>query len=1357
MHMERPDPEGLKRVTAPLSGIAGVLALIALVGNALGLPGWAALGTGFTPMSGPSAAVMLLLALATFAPTTPHPAGRRVTLILSALALPLVVHALALNLLAGDPTSPAGWPGSRITFHTALSALAMVVSLWLRWGRKAPTPGFRQAAAAAAVVPLVLAGVTLIGHMVGARELYTVQRPPMSLLTCPVTLFLGGALVRAAGMDVMPMSLFNPVSRGWKGPGRRPSSRGPVAVFLGTVILILLAGHLLLRQAFLDARRTVEAGLSAVADMKASHLAQWHHDRLQDASMLAQGTLVQNHLKAYLANPRDPRLREELWVWMEQQTHSAYARVVLFDQRGRVRLTAPRGDAFAPGTLDMQLLAGVLKKRTQVVTDLHRDQNQAEAHLSIWVPLLKGGPDKPEAVGGLLFIIDPRRFLYPMVESWPSTSTTSETVLVRRDGNEVVFLSNLRHRPQAALSLRMGLADSPAMPGTLAASGREGLVTGKDYRGVPVLAALRQVQGTPWALVAKVDEQEIYGPLRQRAWTGATGLLALMGCSALGIGLVVRNREAEAVRVQLGLLHRYERLMQEASDIILMMDARGIILEANPQAALQYGHTVEELRGRSALDLVEAPDPAAPARRLEMVRAQGSLRFEAVHRGPNGTTFPVEVSARAFQDPEGDRIIAFIRDTSDRVARSREIERVTRLYAALGEVGQAIVWSPSREALFSRICRVLVESGGFAMAWVGWNHPGTSTVAVAARFGDATGLLDRVGVHSDDSPEAQGAMGMAIRQGCPSVMNDVSRSPISEAWREELKASGFASTAAFPIRAGGQVCGALAVYAAERDFFGAHEATLLEEAARDISFGLDHLAMQDQRRDAEEALRESERFLKEAQDAGGIGTFVWDLATRQVRGSASLDRILGADMSLSRDQEVWFSLVAPEFRDHLAHRLAGVIRSRARFDLEYPVLRPSDGALRWLHARGEVLRDPEGKATSLVGIIQDITDRREGEEERKRLQSQLHQSQKLESLGSLAGGVAHDMNNVLGAILSLASSLREKVPAQAREARSLDTIINACVRGRGVVKGLLYFARKDLQEERDIDLNDLVHEMAQLLGHAMLQRIHLDLDLAEGLGTVRGDPGALSHALMNLCVNAMDAMAGRGTLRIRTCARPDGGISLEVEDSGCGMTPEVLAKALEPFFTTKPLGQGTGLGLAMSYGTMKAHDGDLQLFSQPGQGTRAVLCFPAARVGRTQAGLEAAQADRVNLRALRILLVDDDDLIREAIPPMLEMLGHIVSCAPSGKSALHILESGEPVDLVVLDMNMPGMGGAEVLGHVQRLRPGLPVILATGFSDHEVAPLLEGHPEVSGLRKPFSLKEFQQKIESMHWPQVVQG
>jgi PAS domain S-box-containing protein len=381
-------------------------------------------------------------------------------------------------------------------------------------------------------------------------------------------------------------------------------------------------------------------------------------------------------------------------------------------------------------------------------------------------------------------------------------------------------------------------------------------------------------------------------------------------------------------------------------------------------------------------------------------------------------------------------------------------------------------------------------------------------------------------------------------------------------------------------------------------------------------------------------------------------------------------------------------------------------------------------------------------------VARDITERTRLDEERRKLEAQVSRTQKMESLGSLAGGVAHDMNNVLGAIMALASVHQLKASVDAPLGKDMETIIKACKRGGTLVKGLLGFSREQLAEERELDLNALVRDEVALLERTTLQKVRLELDQAHGLKLIKGDPAALSHALMNLCVNAVDAMPEGGSLRLRT--RNDGAmVLLEVEDSGSGMPKDVLEKALDPFFTTKPLGKGTGLGLSIVYGTVKAHHGKLEIQSEPGQGTKVLLRFPACEPLPTVSADAGGSGVLNSRRGLSVLVVDDDELVQASNQAILEAIGHRVTTVPGGEEALAQVEAGLEPDLVILDMNMPGLDGAATLPRLRLLRPELPILLTTGRADQAARDLMITHSRVALLLKPFTMEDLERNLEML--------
>jgi len=272
-----------------------------------------------------------------------------------------------------------------------------------------------------------------------------------------------------------------------------------------------------------------------------------------------------------------------------------------------------------------------------------------------------------------------------------------------------------------------------------------------------------------------------------------------------------------------------------------------------------------------------------------------------------------------------------------------------------------------------------------------------------------------------------------------------------------------------------------------------------------------------------------------------------------------------------------------------------------------------------------------------------------------------------------------------------------------------------------------------------VSLNAIAAEVAQWLSPDFLKGVRVVLELDEGLPPVLGEKGALSQALMNLCVNAVDAMPAGGTLTLRTLVGSQGEVRLGVRDTGTGMAPGLAERAMEAFYTTKP--NGTGLGLPLVAATMRTHGGAVELASRLGEGTAVFLVFPPAP--------EALVRGRAEVRALRILVVDDDADLRGALCPLLASLGHTVSEAPGGLEALDLLASGLAVDLVLLDLHMPGLGGAETLPRLLALRPGLPVLVASGADEMELVAVLAVHPSAGGIAKPFRLEELERRIAEM--------
>jgi PAS domain S-box-containing protein len=490
-----------------------------------------------------------------------------------------------------------------------------------------------------------------------------------------------------------------------------------------------------------------------------------------------------------------------------------------------------------------------------------------------------------------------------------------------------------------------------------------------------------------------------------------------------------------------------------------------------------------------------------------------------------------------------------------------------------------------------------------------------------------------------------------------------------------------------------------------------------------------------------EALRESEGCFRSYVENAPIGVFICDERGQYLQVNPAATAITGYTRSELLTLGIP-DLLPPEARPIAAGHFTELL-DLGHTSGEFAFLR-KDGHLGHWSVQAVRL-----SPTRFLGFATDLSERMRSEAQQRDLETQLQHAHKLESLGILAGGVAHDMNNVLGAILSMASAGLVAEPADTPNRRTFEIIAQAATRGGNMVRSLLSFARQSPVQDQFVELNAILRDSVRLLERTTLSKVSLELDLAEDLRAIRGDRSALGHTLMNLSVNAVEAMADQGRLTLRTRNLANGWVELQVEDTGSGMPSEVLAKAMDPFFTTKEVGKGTGLGLSMAYSTVKAHQGEMAIQSEPGRGTTVTLRFPGC------AGAEAAlepvpvpQAEAAQ-RALKVLLVDDDELIQRSMQALLQVMGHLPTAVFSGEDALRELEAGLEPDLVILDMNMPGLGGGGTLPLLRALRPAVPVLLATGRADQTALDLVEAHPLVTLLTKPFSLEELQERLEAV--------
>jgi diguanylate cyclase (GGDEF)-like protein/PAS domain S-box-containing protein len=628
--------------------------------------------------------------------------------------------------------------------------------------------------------------------------------------------------------------------------------------------LVPLAGFLVVEVHGPQIEREAFANLEAIADLKASQIESWLDERYNDGAvvMSSPGFISQVEI---LQQPDGERVRADLRARLgEMMAALNYDDAVLVDALGQPLISLGRFPNLPPLTLAMlpKALATDQTQKSEIVADA-----QGELHFDLVVPLLKLEKGWRQAVGAVILRVSPRRFLFPYIQHWPTVSASGETLLLRRDGDAVVFINELRHRQGPALSLRLPMTRTEVPAVVAASAGKSGTMAGPDYRGVPVLTAYRPVLGSDWVLVAKLDRDEVLSPLRALAfWVSLIALVAIAAVSALM--LLLWRQSARALKLEMewqadSLLRQFYDLPFIGIAISSPMTKRW--LKFNDRLCEILGYSRAEMAAISWVDMTHPDDLAANIAEFDRVMRGESDGYTLEKRfiRKDGSTVYTTLDVKCVRDADGgvEYMFATTQDISERKQSEARIQNLTQMYAALSECNQAIVRCSSAEELFPEICRIGVQIGGMMMAWVGLLDQATLWVRPVASYGDATNHLTDAKISADaDSPYGQGTVGNAIRTGKPVWIQDYANDPRLSAWRARAELAGWWGTAALPLTLDGQVVGVFALNASVAYAFDESVRGLLAEMAADISFALASYAREEERKRAEKKIERLTRI-----------------------------------------------------------------------------------------------------------------------------------------------------------------------------------------------------------------------------------------------------------------------------------------------------------------------------------------------------------------------------------------------------------------------------------------------------------------------------------------------------------------
>jgi PAS domain S-box-containing protein len=673
-------------------------------------------------------------------------------------------------------------------------------------------------------------------------------------------------------------------------------------------------------------------------------------------------------------------------------------------------------------------------------------------------------------------------------------------------------------------------------------------------------------------------------------------------------------------------------------------------------------------------------------------------------------------------------------------------EREQRLLPALERINRIILAAPSLESMLSGVLDEMLDLFGCDRAWLQFpcdpqsetftipvertrpEWPGAGGTharlpmtpfprAVASAALEAPGACRFDGVHSAPGPLDPAVARFSVR----SLMHMAIRPRSGPPWCLGLH------------------------HCAEARVYSDDEAMLLEAIGARLADGLTRLlALQGSIADR--------RRLEEAQHKARLGSYEWKRGEPGAHWSKELYRLLGL---VPGEKPTLFASVVEAIhaddRERFLAQVEPVMRRGGEYEVQARALRPN-GEEWIMHAWGQATVNAAGELESMMGVAQDVTERVQAEAHRRRLESQLRQSQKMQAIGQLTGGVAHDFNNLLTVILGNLDEIRDQLDDNPSGLELVDQVERAATQAAELTQRLTAFSRQQPLQPRVIDVDRLVLSLESLLRRTLGAGVVIEVRQAARLWRTEVDPAQLENALLNLAVNARDAMPHGGKLGIATSnvtiesgaelqdeLKPGNYVLLAVSDTGMGMPEAVLSRAFDPFFTTKGPGRGTGLGLSMVYGFVKQSGGHVRLSSEVGRGTTVKVYLPRTLRDAEPAEFERALSSDVQGAGELILVVEDDPHVRALTVRMLERLGYRVQVAEDGPMALRRLAEHADIALLFTDVVLPqGMNGVELARVAREQRPELPVLYTSGYTDNAVIHHGRLDPGVQLLEKPFT-------------------
>jgi len=817
------------------------------------------------------------------------------------------------------------------------------------------------------------------------------------------------------------------------------------------------------------------------------------------------------------------------------------------------------------------------------------------------------------------------------------------------------------------------------------------------------------------------------------------------------LGEVARQKAREARKSE----QRFRSMAEQVTDVLFQTDHLGIIQYISPASKTVFGYAPNEMVGRHFTDFLHESSLSAAASAFNDALDQGlhARHLELNMTRKDGSTFAGEVNGNQMVTDEGPGAVGVIRDITERKQLLEKIKAANARLEALWSVTSLA--ESDLKTVSDHVLKTITKMTGSAYGFYGFMNEDASAMAIHSWSGEAMKNCSMVNQPSVFAIDEAGVWGEAIRRRKPFILNDYRAGHPAKKGLPQGHVL-LTNLLVVPFIKQGQILSVAAI---------ANRAAPYDEkdVTQVTSFLHSIQAIVDSKK-AEAKLREVQRrnqaLLNHSPNCHKIVDLDFNLQYMNANGFNMLKLDEKADVY---GKPYPFSFFPEAFQIEMRENLKKVRETGDTVTME-GLANDVEGHDIWLYSTILPIMTNDGEIKYLTVVAADITRQKRDEKARARLEEQLHQAHKMEAIGTLAGGIAHDFNNILSPLMIHAEMALMELPSDSPLQRHVNQIYQSSERARDLVKQILTFARKQEASRAPIKASLMVKEVAKFLRATLPSTISIQYDIQTEQDLVLGDPTELNQLIVNLSTNAAHAMEERGgSLVIRVGneildaeaveyvpdLQPGAYVVLRVEDTGQGIDPEIVDKIFEPYFTTKETGKGTGIGLAVVHGIVKSYKGHITVDSEPGKGTCFTVYFPQVRedsrtIPSKKARLQLPTGNE------RILFVDDEDTAVGAVRPMLEALGYSVTAEQSSVKALAAFtEDPEAFDLIITDQTMPEMTGKELVREMLAIRPDLPIILCTGYSQQ----IDEKRAKAMGVRafvtKPIVMREMAQTIREV--------